>query len=42
MGSFAMMYMPSFIKIGSDIGKFIGENTEIHKHTDYTDSKVTS
>jgi hypothetical protein len=31
MGSVAMTYIPSFIKIGSGIQKFIGE---IHRHTD--------
>jgi hypothetical protein len=31
MGSGAMLYIPSFIQIGSDIQKLIGG---IHKHTD--------
>jgi hypothetical protein len=31
MGSGAMLYIPSFIKIGSDSQKLIGE---IHRHTD--------
>jgi hypothetical protein len=35
MGSGAMMYIPSFIKIGSGIQKLMG----IHRHTD---SKVMS
>jgi hypothetical protein len=32
MGSGAMIYMPSFIKIGSAIQKLIGRG--IHRHTD--------
>jgi hypothetical protein len=36
MGSVAMIYIPSFIKIGSGIQKLIGG---IHRHTD---SKVIS
>jgi hypothetical protein len=39
MGSLAMMYMPSFVKSGSGIEKFTGEDTQIYKHTD---SKVIS
>jgi hypothetical protein len=31
MGSGAMIYIPSSIKIGSDVQKFI---REIHRHTD--------
>jgi hypothetical protein len=31
MGSGAMIYIPSFLKIGSGIQKLIGE---IHRHTD--------
>jgi hypothetical protein len=31
MGSGAMMYIPSFIKIGSAIQRFLGG---IHRHTD--------
>jgi hypothetical protein len=33
MGSGTMMYIPSFIKIGSGIQKLIGEEG-IHRHTD--------
>jgi hypothetical protein len=32
MGSGAMIYIPSFIKIGSAIQKLIGE--ELHRHRD--------
>jgi hypothetical protein len=31
MGSRAMIYIPSFIKIDSGIQKFIGENSQIHR-----------
>jgi hypothetical protein len=31
MGSGAMIYVPSFIKIGSAIEEFIGEDTQIHR-----------
>jgi hypothetical protein len=34
MGSIAMIYIPSFIKIVSAIQKLIGENSETYKHTD--------
>jgi hypothetical protein len=33
MDSGAMMYIPSFVKIGSGIGKLLGGGG-IHKHTD--------
>jgi hypothetical protein len=44
MCSFIMMYVyiPSIINIGSDIGKFMGEDTQIYKQTDYTDNKMIS
>jgi hypothetical protein len=32
MGSGAMIYIPSFIKIGSGIQKLIGRYTDIHRH----------
>jgi hypothetical protein len=32
MGSGAMIYVPSFIKIGSDIQKLMGRG--VHRHTD--------
>jgi hypothetical protein len=38
MGSGAVIYVPSFIKIGSGIQKLIGG---IHRHT-HTDSNVIS
>jgi hypothetical protein len=31
MGSGAMIYIPSFLKIGSGIQKLIGEDTQIHR-----------
>jgi hypothetical protein len=34
MGSGAMMYTLSFIKIGSAVQKFIGWGTQKHRHTD--------
>jgi hypothetical protein len=34
MGSVAMIYVPSFLKIGSGIQKLIGR---IHRHTDRTE-----
>jgi hypothetical protein len=34
MGSGAMIYILSFIKIGSAIPKLIGGDTQTHKHTD--------
>jgi hypothetical protein len=33
MGSGAMMYIPSFVKIGSDIKKLIGGDSQTHRHT---------
>jgi hypothetical protein len=33
MGSGAVIYLPSFIKIGSDIQKLIGGYTDTHTHT---------
>jgi hypothetical protein len=36
MGSGDMIYIPSFIKIGSDIQKLIGGGGEIYRHTDRT------
>jgi hypothetical protein len=34
MGSRAMIYIPSFIKIGSGIQKSIGGGGGVHRHTD--------
>jgi hypothetical protein len=34
MGSGAMMYIPSYIKIGSGIPKLIEGDSQTHKHTD--------
>jgi hypothetical protein len=34
MGSGAMIYVPSFIKIGSGVQKLIGRETKTHTHTD--------
>jgi hypothetical protein len=33
MASFGMIYIPSFIKIGSGILKLLGENSYGHRHT---------
>jgi hypothetical protein len=42
MGSGAMIYVPSFIKIGSGVQKLIGGiNRHIHEHTN-TDTNVIS
>jgi hypothetical protein len=34
MGSGAVIYVPSFIKIGSGIQKLRGGDTQAHSHTD--------
>jgi hypothetical protein len=41
MGSGAVIYVPSFIKIGSGVTKLIGEDTWTDRHT-HTDSNVIS
>jgi hypothetical protein len=42
MGSGAMMYIPSFIKIGSDIQKLIeGGGGDSHTHTAWCSHKPT-
>jgi hypothetical protein len=33
MGSGAVIYLPSFIKIGSGVQKLIGADTQTHKQT---------
>jgi hypothetical protein len=43
MGSGAVIYVPSFIKIGSGIQKLLRGDTQTHRHTDtHKDSKVIS
>jgi hypothetical protein len=43
MGSGAVIYVPSFIKIGSGVQKLIGGYTDTHTHTHtHTDSNVIS
>jgi hypothetical protein len=37
MGSGAVIYVPSFIKIGSGVQKLIGEDTQTHTHRQQRD-----
>jgi hypothetical protein len=41
MGLGAVIYVPSFIKIGSGVQKLIGGGAQTHTHT-HTDSSVIS
>jgi hypothetical protein len=43
MGSDAVIYVPSFIKIGSGVQKLIGRDIQTHTHKQtHTDSNVIS